>query len=82
MFYRIVVRSELTERYAGAFEGMKMEVGSGQTTFTGQVRDQSHLYGILNRASDLGLQLVSVEALPEYAKGERGAARLTPQKDR
>lgn len=77
MFYRIVVRSELTERYADAFEGMKIAVGSGQTTLTGQVRDQSHLYGILNRASGLGLQLVSVEALPEYAKGERGAAGTT-----
>ena len=50
MFYRIVVRSELTEHYAGACKGMKMEVGSGQTTFTGQVIDQSYLYGILKNS--------------------------------
>jgi len=75
MFYRIVVRGELTERFAGAFEGMKLEAESGQTTITGPVVDQSHLHGILNRISGLGLSLVSVEALPYYAQGRGGAAR-------
>jgi hypothetical protein len=73
MFYRIVVRGELTERLAGAFEGMEMEAESGQTFITGQVVDQSHLHGILNRISGLGLPLVSVQALPEYARGEDDA---------
>ena len=75
MFYRIVVWGELTGRFAGAFEGMKLEAESGQTTITGQVVDQSHLHGILNRISGLGLSLVSVEALPHYAQGRGGAAR-------
>jgi len=73
MFYKIVVRGELTERFTGAFEGMKTEAESGQTTITGQVIDQSHLHGILDRISGLGLQLVSVQALPEYAPGEDDA---------
>jgi hypothetical protein len=64
MFYRIVVRGELSERYAEAFEGMKMEARGGQTTITGQIVDQSHLYGILNRIQALGLALLSVE--PSY----------------
>jgi hypothetical protein len=63
--YRIVVRSELSERYAAAFEGMEMETKSGLTVLTGKIIDQPHLYGILDRLSGLGLELVSVECSPE-----------------
>ena len=66
--YRIVVRSELGERYASAFEGMRMEMRDGQTILTGEVKDQPHLFGILNRLKGLGLELLSVEALPEEAR--------------
>jgi hypothetical protein len=34
--YRIVVRSELSDRYAVAFEGMKMETKDGETILTGR----------------------------------------------
>jgi hypothetical protein len=67
MVYRIVVRSELSERYAAAFEGMKMETKDGQTILIGEIIDQPHLFGILDRISGLGLQLLSVQALPEDA---------------
>jgi hypothetical protein len=63
--YRIVVRSELSDRYAVAFEGMKMETKHGETILTGEVIDQPHLYGILDRINGLGLELLSVRALPE-----------------
>ena len=64
MVYRVVVRSELGERYASAFEGMRMETRDGQTILTGEVKDQPHLFGILERLNGLGLELLSVEALP------------------
>ena len=63
--YRIVVRSELSERYAAAFEEMEMETNSGLTVLTGKIIDQPHLYGILGRINGLGLKLVSVQALPD-----------------
>ena len=63
--YRIVVRSELSERYAAAFEEMEMETNIGLTVLTGKIIDQPHLYGILDRLSGLGLELLSVECLPE-----------------
>jgi hypothetical protein len=63
--YRIVVRDEIGERFALAFEGMEMEARCGQTILTGEVIDQPHLHGILDRISSLGLELVSVEALPQ-----------------
>ena len=62
--YRIVVRSELSDRYAVAFEGMEMETKDGDTVITGEIIDQPHLYGILDRINGLGLQLLSVQALP------------------
>jgi hypothetical protein len=63
--YRIVVRSELSDRYAVAFEGMKMETQQGETILTGEVKDQPHLFGILDRINALGLELLSVRALPK-----------------
>jgi hypothetical protein len=65
--YRIVVRSELTGRYAYAFEGMEMETKIGQTVLTGEAKDQPHLFGILDRLNSLGLELLSVQAFSEDA---------------
>jgi hypothetical protein len=62
--YRICVRGRLTERLGSAFEGMSLEPGHGQTALVGKIRDQSHLYGVLDRVRNLGLELVSVEASP------------------
>ena len=62
--YCIVVRSELSERYAAAFEEMEMETTNGLTALTGRIIDQPHLYGILDRLSGLGLESLSVECLP------------------
>jgi hypothetical protein len=61
--YQIVVRGEISERYAMAFEGMEMETKSGQTILTGEIIDNSHLHGILDRIIALGLELVSVEEM-------------------
>jgi hypothetical protein len=70
--YRIVVRSELSDRYAVAFEGMEMETKNGDTILTGEIIDQPHLFGILDRINGLGLQLLSVQALPEDAHPSTG----------
>jgi hypothetical protein len=63
--YRIVVREELSDRYAVAFEGMEMKTRGGQTVLTGEIIDQPQLHGILTRIGSLGLKLVSVEDLSE-----------------
>jgi hypothetical protein len=66
--YRIVVRDELSEGLASAFEGMEMVTRGGQTILTGEVVDHSHLHSILDRIGALGLKLVNVEALPQDAE--------------
>ena len=63
--YRIVVRSELGDSYACAFEGMRMETREGRTILTGEVKDQPHLFGVLQRLNGLGLELLSVQAMPD-----------------
>jgi hypothetical protein len=65
--YRIVVRGELSQRYTPAFEGMTLATGDGQTAIIGPVTDQAHLHGLLNRVSDLGLELLSVNVMLEPA---------------
>ena len=62
--YRIVVHGESSERYAAVFEGMEMEAASGRTTLTGVVKDQPHIFVMLDRINGLGLKLVSVESVP------------------
>lgn len=73
--YRISVRGHLTERLGSAFEGMCLEAYGGQTILVGEIRDQSHLYGVLDRVRNLGLELVAVEAGPMtvQAAGEETA---------
>ena len=62
--YRIVVRGELSQRYAVAFEDMTLVADNGQTAIIGPVVDQAHLHGLLDRVRDHGLELVSVNAIP------------------
>ena len=68
--YRIVVRRELSARYAQAFEGMEMETKGGMTVLTGEVIDQVQLHGIIDRIGGLGLELVSVQSLPQGIQNE------------
>jgi hypothetical protein len=77
--YRIVVRSELSERYAVAFEGMEMETKGGVTILTGKIIDQPHLHGIFDRINGLGLQLLNVEALPDDANIIPGVSNRGPK---
>jgi hypothetical protein len=62
--YRIGIRGRVTERLGSALEGMRLEAGAADSVFTGEIRDQSQLYGLLDRVRDLGLELVSVQPQP------------------
>ena len=59
--YRITVRGRLTARLGSAFEGLDLELGIEQSALVGEIRDQSHLYGVLDLVRGLGLDLVRVE---------------------
>lgn len=59
--YRITLRGRLSERFAGAFDGMALEPGPDLTVLVGDVHDQAQLYGLLDRLRDFGFELVAVE---------------------
>ena len=61
--YRIGVAGELSRRFAPVFDGMTVQCAGGETAITGVVVDQSQLHGLLDRVGDLGLELVSVNAV-------------------
>jgi hypothetical protein len=62
--YQICIRGRVTERLGSALEGMRLEAGAIGSMFTGEIRDQSQLYGLIDRVRDLGLELVSVQPQP------------------
>ena len=72
--YQICVRGRLTERMATVLDGMTLHAGTVNTVFTGEVKDQSQLYGLLDRLLDLGLELISVSRRPRPA-GQRQRTR-------
>ena len=70
--YRIVFRGRLGERFESAFDGMVLEPGQGQSVLVGEVRDQAHLYGLLDQLRDFGIDLLAVE--PEAGSPRPGPA--------
>ena len=66
--YRIRGKGRLGERFATAFEPMRLEPESGSTVLTGVCVDPSALYGVLERLRDLGLELWEVESYPVVPK--------------
>jgi hypothetical protein len=62
--YRIEIRGRLTGRLVSAFEGFALQSGNERSVLVGEIRDQAHLYGLLDRVRDLGLELISVAEDP------------------
>ncbi len=59
--YEIRLKGHLGTRWATWFDGLAIAQGSdGTTTIHGPVADQAALYGLLQKARDLGLPLISV----------------------
>lgn len=73
--YRITVRGRLTKRLGSAFGGLALEPGGEHTFLVGEIRDQAHLYGVLDRIRDLGLELVGVAEDPTPPRSPAVAAR-------
>jgi len=63
--YRLVLRGELGDSFGVLFDGMELQRLAGTTVLTGDVTDQAHLLGLIERAQELGVELVSVN--PDHA---------------
>ena len=71
--YRLVLRGELGDKFALAFEGMKLSRDGGNTVLTGPVVDQAQLAGIIGRVHELGLDLISVATVEPTTEPPVGA---------
>ena len=64
--YQIRVKGHLDEALASSFEGLTItNQEDGDALLTGHIRDQAALQGVINRISNLGLTLISVNPAPE-----------------
>ena len=60
----IRVKGQIDAHWSSWFEDLTIEhTSEGETVITGEVTDQSALYGLLARLRDLGLSLVSVDSV-------------------
>lgn len=56
----IIVEEHLDAKWKDWFEGMVISYEGANTILSGNINDEAHLHGILNRIRDLNLKLVSV----------------------
>ena len=78
----IRIRGEIDENWSGWFGGFTITHNpQGESILVGLVRDQAELRGILSKLADLGLELISVNTLPEVIdKSLRGGDGYTKRK--
>ena len=73
-FYQIKVKGHLDTTLAGRFDDLTItNLEDGDNLLSGLLPDQAALQGVLKRISNLGLTLISVNAVPEEdvdAEGE------------
>lgn len=70
--YQIKVKGHLDDSWAASFDGLEISnLENGEALLTGLVQDQAALQGVLNRISNLGLRLISVNSVPEEDQENR-----------
>ena len=83
MIYHIRVQGHLPDRYSAWFDPLTItREASGETLLTGELVDQSALFGMLLRIRDLGLPLLTVSPdpgwdVPRSDTANRHAGRAT-----
>jgi hypothetical protein len=67
--YQLTIGGELDERFRFLFGGMQMQRTEGTTVLAGPVTDQAQLMGLIERISELGLELLSVQQVATSPDG-------------
>ena len=64
IFCQIRVKGHLSGQWTSWLEGLEIQnLPEGSTRLSGDLPDQTALYGVLNRLRDLGLALISVNCI-------------------
>ena len=61
--YRIILRGECKHLLAGMLDGLLVETCRGWTCVMASVRDESELYGLLERVQEFALHIISLSDL-------------------
>jgi len=70
-YYEIRVEGNLPPEWQGWFDDLTIAPqANGETLICGLVTDQAALYGLLKKVRDLGLALLSVNALSDHSQKE------------
>lgn len=59
----IKINGQINESWKDWFEGMQISKKDSNTILSGEIKDEAHLHGILNRIRDFNLKLISVNQL-------------------
>lgn len=71
--YEIRLKGSLPQYWSRWFGGMTITYDDeGNTLLSGVIIDQATLYGLLDKARDLGLALLEVRSVPRTGKGRAG----------
>ena len=75
MYYQIRVQGHLDQIWSAWFDNLTIQHDpDGGTTLAGPVADQAALYGLIEKARDLGLTLLAVLQLDTSASPDSDAA--------
>jgi hypothetical protein len=67
--YEIRIKGRLSDTLIESFESFSASLKPAETVMRGELRDQSELYGVLDRIQSLGLELVEIRRLDSDDRG-------------
>ena len=79
MRYEVRVAGRMSELASSAFRGMTVAPVAPETIICGEVADDAHLHGLLERCQNMGLQVVSVREAPSVALATGGSSLDRPR---
>jgi hypothetical protein len=60
---KITIQGHLDKKWKNRFEGLKISYEGDNTILTGNIKDETHLHGVLNIIRDLNIKLISINPI-------------------
>jgi hypothetical protein len=62
---KITIQGHLDKIWKNSFDGLEINYNRYNTILEGNIKDEAHLHGVLNKIRDLNLKLISVNSSEE-----------------
>ena len=63
---KITIQGHLNGKWKECFEGMEISYEGNNTILTGNLKDEAHMYGVLNIIRDYNLILISINSAERF----------------